>query len=80
MQGSKIINLQRAGKDPEPILLSYVPALDLIRKMFADVNNKKGFVLEPQVGPRIPMPVMRGTKVGSESALLNLHFAAERGK
>ncbi|GAQ92408.1 hypothetical protein KFL_010090040 [Klebsormidium nitens] len=47
--GSRIVNLQRAGKDPEPILLSYMPALDLIRKMFADVNNKKGFVLEPQV-------------------------------
>lgn len=49
LQGSKIVNLQRKGKDPEPILLSYIPALDAIRKMFADVNNKKGFVLEPQV-------------------------------
>lgn len=60
VQGSRIVNLQRAGKDPEPILLSYMPALDLIRKMFADVNNKKGFVLEPQVGLRqTPMIVIR---------------------
>lgn len=50
IQGSRIVNLQRANKDPDPILLSYIPALDLVKQMFADVKNKKGFVLKPQVG------------------------------
>ena len=50
MQGSRIVNLQRKDKDPDPILLSYIPALELVKQMFADVKNKKGFVLKPQVG------------------------------
>lgn len=49
LQGSRIVNLQRQDKDPDPILLSYIPALDLVKQMFADVKNKKGFVLKPQV-------------------------------
>jgi hypothetical protein len=30
LQGAKLINLQREGPDPDPILLSYIPALDVI--------------------------------------------------
>ena len=44
------MNLQWKDKDPDPILLSYIPALELVKQMCADVKNKKGFVLKPQVG------------------------------
>jgi hypothetical protein len=49
LQGAKLINLQRAGLDPDPILLSYIPALDLIREMCKDVRNKTGFIVKPEI-------------------------------
>lgn len=49
LQGSRLVNLQREGKDPDPILLSYIPALKAITDICADIKNKKGFVLKPQV-------------------------------
>jgi hypothetical protein len=48
-QGAKLINLQRAGLDPDPILLSYIPALDLIREMCKDVWNKTRFIVKPEI-------------------------------
>lgn len=47
-----MVNLQREGKDPDPILLSYIPALKAITDICADIKNKKGFVLKPQVSAR----------------------------
>jgi hypothetical protein len=44
-----LINLQRAGLDPDPILLSYIPTLDVIRKMCKDVRNKTGFIVKPEI-------------------------------
>jgi hypothetical protein len=49
LQGAKLINLQRAGLDPDPILLSYIPTLDLIREMCKDVRNKTGFIVKPEI-------------------------------
>ena len=49
VKGARLINLQREGKDPDPILLSYIPALKAITDICADIKNKKGFVLKPKV-------------------------------
>jgi hypothetical protein len=49
LQGAKLINLQRAGLDPDPILLSYIPALDVIREICKDVRNKTGFIVKPEI-------------------------------
>jgi hypothetical protein len=49
LQSAKLINLQRAGLDPDPILLSYIPTLDVIRKMCKDVRNKTGFIVKPEI-------------------------------
>jgi hypothetical protein len=40
------------GKDPDALWLSYIPVLDLVRKMCSDFRNKEGFVLKPRVKVR----------------------------
>jgi hypothetical protein len=49
LQRARLINLQRHGKDPDALWLSYIPVLDLFRKMYSDIRNKEGFVLKPRV-------------------------------
>jgi hypothetical protein len=49
LQGAKLINLQREGLDPDPIVLSYIPALDVIQEMCEDVRNKTGFIVKPEI-------------------------------
>jgi hypothetical protein len=49
LQGARLINLQRHGKDPDVLWLSYIPELDLVRKMCSNIRNKEGFVLKPRV-------------------------------
>jgi hypothetical protein len=49
LQGARLINLQQHEKDPDALWLSYIPELDLVRKMCSDIRNKEGFVLKPQV-------------------------------
>jgi hypothetical protein len=44
-----LINLQREGLDPNPILMSYIHALDLIREMCKDVRNKTRFIVKPEI-------------------------------
>jgi hypothetical protein len=49
LQGAKLINLQREGLNPDPILLSYIPVLDMIRQMCKDIRNKTGFIVKPEI-------------------------------
>jgi hypothetical protein len=49
LQGARLINLQRHGKDPDALWLSYIPVLDLVRKMCSDIRHKEGFVMKPVV-------------------------------
>jgi hypothetical protein len=52
LQGARLIKLQRHGKDPDALWLSYIPVLDLVRKMCNDIRNKEGFVLKARVKVR----------------------------
>jgi hypothetical protein len=49
LQEARLINLQRHAKDPDALWLSYIPVLELIRKMCSDIRNKEGIVLKPRV-------------------------------
>jgi hypothetical protein len=43
-----MVNLQRPGIDPNPIILTYKPALDIIKKLCSDTRAaKSGFVVRP---------------------------------
>jgi hypothetical protein len=43
-----MVNLQRPGIDPNPIILTYKPALDIIKKLRSDTRAaKSGFVVRP---------------------------------
>jgi hypothetical protein len=64
LQGARLINLQRHGKDPDALWLSYIPVLDLVRKMCSDIWNMEGFVLKPQVKVQ---EVRRTAKGGMET-------------
>ena len=45
-----MINLQVKGRDPNPIWLTYKPALDVIKKMCADTKAaKSGFSVKPRL-------------------------------
>jgi hypothetical protein len=44
------VNLQRRGKDPEPVLLTFKPALDIIKKLSADsATAEQGFKVKPVI-------------------------------
>jgi hypothetical protein len=64
LQGARLINLQRHGKDPDALWLPYIPVMDLVRKMCSDIRNKKGFVLKPRAKVR---EVRRTGKGGVET-------------
>jgi hypothetical protein len=64
LQGARLVNLQRHGKDPSALWLSYIPVLDVVRKMCSDNWNKEGFVLKPVVKVR---EVWRTAKGGVET-------------
>jgi hypothetical protein len=64
LQGARLINLQQHRKDPDALWLSYIPVLDLVRKMCSDIRNKEGFVLKPRVKVR---EVWRTAKGGVET-------------
>ena len=60
LQGARLINLQRPGKDPDAIWLSYIPVLDLVRKMCSDIRHSEGFVVKPAVKVREVRRTTRG--------------------
>ena len=53
MQNAKMVDLSRPGKDPHPILLTYKPLLEVVKKMAADAKAARkdgsGFVLKPVI-------------------------------
>jgi hypothetical protein len=47
-KGAKMVNLQRPGIDPNPTILTYKPALDIIKKLCSDTRAaNSGFVVRP---------------------------------
>jgi hypothetical protein len=44
------VNLQQHGKDPKPVLLTFKPALDVIKKLCANsAAAKQGFQVKPVI-------------------------------
>jgi hypothetical protein len=44
------VNLKRHGKDPKPVLLTFKPALDVIKKLCANsAAAKEGFKFKPVI-------------------------------
>ena len=50
LQNARQVNLQRPGKDPKPVLLTFKPALDVIKKLCANsAAAKEGFKVKPVI-------------------------------
>ena len=50
LQNARQVNLQRPGKDPKPVLLTFKPALDVIKKLCANLAAAKdGFKVKPVI-------------------------------
>ena len=53
LQNAKMVDLARPGRDPRPVLLTYKPLLDVVKKMAANAKaagkDGSGFVLKPVI-------------------------------
>jgi hypothetical protein len=50
LQNARQVNLQRPGKDPKLVLLTFKPALDVIKKLCANsAAAKNGFKVKPVI-------------------------------
>lgn len=53
LQDARMVDLARPGKDPHPVLLTYKPLLEVLKRMAADAKaagkDGSGFVLKPVI-------------------------------